>query len=77
MNSNIWKNEEAIEPAAPNLTNVFLLNKLIELLNNEVTQLENFYKAEDYNQDFVENNPTAPDCRMIIKRMLKCLNEPN
>ena len=37
----------------------------------EVTQLENFYKAEDYHQDYFENNPTAPYCRMIIKPKLE------
>ena len=43
----------------------------------EVTQLENFYKAEDYHQDYFENNPTVPYCRMIIKPKLEIFFKNN
>ncbi len=32
----------------------------------EVTAWKNFYPAEDYHQDYFENNPSASYCRMVI-----------
>ena len=36
----------------------------------EVTQLENFYKAEDYHQDYFKNNSNTPYCKIVIKPKL-------
>jgi peptide-methionine (S)-S-oxide reductase len=32
----------------------------------EVTPLETFYAAEDYHQDYFENNPAQPYCRAVV-----------
>jgi peptide-methionine (S)-S-oxide reductase len=32
----------------------------------EVTPLERFYPAEDYHQDYFENNPAQPYCRAVV-----------
>ena len=36
----------------------------------EVTQLENFYEAEQYHQDYFKNNPDASYCKIIIQPKL-------
>jgi peptide-methionine (S)-S-oxide reductase len=33
----------------------------------EVTELETFYRAEDYHQDYYENNPNQGYCRIVIQ----------
>jgi peptide-methionine (S)-S-oxide reductase len=33
----------------------------------EVTELETFYAAEDYHQDYYENNPNQGYCRIVIQ----------
>jgi peptide-methionine (S)-S-oxide reductase len=32
----------------------------------EVVPLETFYAAEDYHQDYFENNPSQPYCRAVV-----------
>ena len=32
----------------------------------EVAPLTNFYTAEDYHQDYFENNPSQPYCRAVV-----------
>ena len=39
----------------------------------EITALDTFYPAEDYHQDYFEQNPTAGYCRVIIQPKLKKL----
>lgn len=53
-----------------------IAEKLIEELNSSniwtdpiVTQVEplkEYYKAEDYHQDYFENNPSQPYCQMVV-----------
>jgi peptide-methionine (S)-S-oxide reductase len=33
----------------------------------EITEFSNFYKAEDYHQDYFRNNPSQPYCTFIVK----------
>jgi peptide-methionine (S)-S-oxide reductase len=33
----------------------------------EVSPLEKFYPAEDYHQDYFENNPSQPYCRAVVE----------
>ncbi len=37
----------------------------------EITAFANFYKAEDYHQDFYENNPDYGYCRAVITPKIK------
>jgi len=37
----------------------------------EISPLINFYKAEDYHQDYFNNNPNQPYCSIIISPKLK------
>ncbi|MEK6852373.1 MAG: peptide-methionine (S)-S-oxide reductase MsrA, partial [Nanoarchaeota archaeon] len=39
----------------------------------EIRPLKNFYKAEEYHQDYYKNNPRAPYCAMVIRPKLKKL----
>ena len=32
----------------------------------EITKFEKFYPAEDYHQEYFENNPNAGYCRMVV-----------
>ena len=48
------------------------LKKINELKNainvvTEVKKLENFYKAEEYHQNYFEKNPNQPYCQYVIK----------
>jgi peptide-methionine (S)-S-oxide reductase len=53
-----------------------IAEELIEELNSsniwndpivtEVEPLKEFYKAEDYHQDYFENNPSQPYCQMVV-----------
>ena len=40
----------------------------------EINPLTNFYEAEDYHQDYFNNNPNAPYCRFVIKPKLEKLH---
>ncbi|UFH35683.1 peptide-methionine (S)-S-oxide reductase MsrA [Flavobacterium acetivorans] len=62
-----YKNEEQ-KLAAQNIINA--LNKAKIYQDPIVTALEpfkNFYKAEDYHQNYYENNKNQPYCRMVIQ----------
>jgi len=39
----------------------------------EILPLPTFYKAENYHQDYFQNNPNAPYCTFVIKPKLKKL----
>ena len=40
----------------------------------EIKLLTNFYKAENYHQDYFNKNPSAPYCRFVIKPKLEKLH---
>lgn len=62
-----YRNEEqkqAAENAIKKLTEEQVYpNKIV----TEVTQLSNFYKAEDYHQDYYANNPENPYCQVVAR----------
>ena len=41
-----------------------------KLIVTEITQLDIFYEAENYHQDYYKNNPNQPYCMFIIKPKL-------
>lgn len=41
----------------------------------EIVPLTNFYKAENYHQDYFRNNPHAPYCRVVIQPKLDKLQK--
>jgi peptide-methionine (S)-S-oxide reductase len=59
------------------------LKKIEELRKNginavtEVKKLEKFYKAEDYHQNYYENNPHNPYCAYVIAPKIKKFFEKN
>ena len=40
----------------------------------EITELEDYYKAEDYHQNYYNNNPSNPYCQVVIKPKLEKFN---
>lgn len=44
-----------------------------DLIVTEIEQLENFYEAEDYHQNYFNNNPNAGYCSMVIAPKIKKL----
>ena len=62
-----YRNEEqkqAAENAIKKLTEEQVYpNKIV----TEVTPLANFYKAEDYHQDYYANNPQNPYCQVVAR----------
>ena len=43
----------------------------------EITKLGTFYKAENYHQDYYNNNRNAPYCKVVIKPKLDKFNGTN
>ena len=41
----------------------------------EITELEDYYKAEDYHQNYYNNNPGNPYCQVVIKPKLEKFNK--
>ena len=44
-------------------------------ITTEVKELDRFYKAEGYHQDYFDNNPNAPYCTFIIAPKINKLRE--
>jgi len=44
-------------------------------ITTEIEPLETFYPAEDYHQDYYENNRNAPYCRFVIAPKLKKIEQ--
>jgi len=68
-------NEEQ-KKIAENFINILTEKKVFkDSIVTEITKLDTFYKAEDYHQDYYQNNSNAPYCRAVIKPKLdKFLN---
>jgi len=41
----------------------------------EISAYQNFYQAEDYHQNYFDNNPNQPYCRIVISPKLKKFRE--
>jgi len=48
--------------------------ELADPIVTEIQPLRTFYKAEDYHQQYFDNNQNAPYCTFVIKPKLKKLN---
>lgn len=48
-------------------------SKFRDAIVTEITEADTFYKAEDYHQDFYDNNKNYPYCRVVITPKLKKL----
>jgi peptide-methionine (S)-S-oxide reductase len=47
--------------------------KFSDPIVTEITELDTFYPAEDYHQDYFDMNPQAGYCRVVIEPKLKKL----
>ncbi|MDD4869318.1 MAG: bifunctional methionine sulfoxide reductase B/A protein [Kiritimatiellae bacterium] len=52
-----------------------LQNKMVKKIVTEIVPAEEFYKAEDYHQDYFRNNPELPYCQAVIKPKLEKLKK--
>ena len=68
-------NEEQ-KKIARNFINILTEKKVFkDSIVTEITKLDTFYKAEDYHQDYYQNNSNVPYCKTVIKPKLdKFLN---
>ncbi|MEP7038065.1 MAG: peptide-methionine (S)-S-oxide reductase MsrA [Acidobacteriota bacterium] len=55
--------KETAEKVVKNLTDEDVFGKPIV---TEITQFTNFYPAEDYHQNYFENNPNQPYCAAVV-----------
>jgi len=53
------------------------LGKFLSPITTQVLKFEKFYLAEDYHQNFYNNNPNYPYCRIVIDPKLKKLIDIN
>ncbi len=47
------------------------INDFEKPIITEITQLGDYYKAEDYHQNYYNNNPGNPYCQLVIKPKLE------
>jgi peptide methionine sulfoxide reductase msrA/msrB len=52
-----------------------LQKTLEDRIVTEITPAAEFYKAEDYHQDYYKNNPDAPYCRAVVAPKVKKVKE--
>lgn len=57
--------------SSPTLRGAGLKNPIV----TEITPFKNFYKAENYHQNYFDNNRTQPYCQLIIDPKIKKLYE--
>ena len=74
--SAIFYTNEEQKKIAENLIEILTEKKVFKnSIITEIEKLDTFYKAEDYHQDYYQNNSNAPYCRAVIKPKLdKFLN---
>ena len=70
-----YTSEEQKEIAKKYIKKLTEQNAFNDPIVTEIIELNNFYEAEDYHQDYYKNNENAPYCRIVIKPKLdKFLN---
>ena len=70
-----YTSEEQKEIAEEYIKKLTEQNTFNDPIVTEIIELNNFYEAEDYHQDYYKNNENAPYCRIVIKPKLdKFLN---
>ena len=69
--SSIFYNNDEQKVLAENFIEKLTKEKVFKNpIVTEVTKLDIFYKAENYHQDYYENNKNAPYCRVVIQPKL-------
>lgn len=69
----LYKNEDEYKTALRIKKEIEKSQIYKEKVITEIKQLEKFYIAEDYHQDYYSNNSTAPYCLFVIKPKLQKL----
>jgi peptide-methionine (S)-S-oxide reductase len=52
-----------------------LAKRFEEPVVTEIVPLKQFFKAEEYHQDYFQNNPNAPYCVFVIQPKLRKLEK--
>ncbi len=68
-----YHNEEQRQAAEQSLRETDASDLWEDPIVTEIEPLENFYRAENYHQDYYENNPNAGYCQVVIAPKLKKL----
>ncbi len=63
------ENQKRIAEASKNIMEVS--GEFNDPIVTEITEFTNFYKAEDYHQDYFANNPNQPYCTFIVAPKVK------
>ena len=69
----LYKNENEQETALRIKMEIEKSQIYKEKVTTEIKELQKFYVAEDYHQDYYPNNSTAPYCLFVIKPKLQKL----
>ena len=65
-----YHNEEQRSAAEKSKENLDNSNIFSDQIVTEITALDKFWPAEDYHNDYYNNNPNQPYCRVVIKPKL-------
>jgi len=66
-----YHNEQQKEIAERSLSETEQSNLWQDSIVTEIQPLNNYYKAENYHQDYYANNPNAGYCQVVIAPKLK------
>lgn len=69
----LYTDEKQAEIAGESISRLETSGQYADPIVTEIVPLVKFYTAEEYHQDYFENNPTAGYCRVVIAPKLKKL----
>ncbi len=65
--STVFYHNEAQKQAAEKMIQALTSEKVYkDPIVTEVTPISNYYRAEDYHQEYLDNNPGNPYCQMVV-----------